>query len=80
MSDEAAAALLLLVQRFPRHEIKLHRHYRQYGEFQLLCDEYFVAVKGFEDWLAAARAIVLRLQKRRAMPDGGPYVSVRKER
>jgi hypothetical protein len=53
---EGAAAVRLLVQRFPRHEIQLHRRYRQDEDFRLLCDDYFLAVKAFEHWLAAGDA------------------------
>jgi hypothetical protein len=51
-----SAAVRLLVQRFPRHEIQLHRRYRQDEEFRLLCDDHFLAVKAFEHWLAAGDA------------------------
>src|SRR5450631_2373342 len=53
---DGAAAVRLLVQRFLRHEMQLHRRYRQDEEFRLLCDDHFLAVQAFERWRAAGDA------------------------
>jgi hypothetical protein len=39
--SDAAAAVRPLVQRFPRHDMQLHRRYRQDEEFRLLCDDHY---------------------------------------
>jgi hypothetical protein len=53
---DGAAAIRLLGQRFPRHEMQLRRRYRQDEEFRLLCDDHLLAVQAFEHWRAAGDA------------------------
>ena len=63
----AATVVRLLVQKFPHHEMQMHRRYRRDEEFRLLCDDHLAAVQALEHWRVVEGAHAVRTEEYRLL-------------